>query len=131
MTKVHGNILACLMLALGAVTALGASPLYAAQGDTPETVMQAGKNGQADIATITKEAQAIAARMASDRAFAANLLALAQANDKAGIVKLLKKDAPKSEVTVLTIQDFKLRIRLKTIFGSYDFCFSSDDKACP
>lgn len=101
-----------------AVAATAAEPGDSLDKDTPETVMEAGKNGVAglqNLGTTIKEAQAISAHMAQDRGHAAKVLELARKNDRAGLAALFQKDAPTTKIEILEIKDFTVRLTLDRI----------------
>ena len=97
--------------------------------DKPEDVMKAGKNaseGLAQVAVAMREAQAIAAHLERDRAFATRVLELAKRNDRSGLATLFKTDAPTGEVRVLEIKDFTVKISITAFGHTVTFCASSE-----
>ena len=97
--------------------------------DRPEDVMQAGKNasqGLAPAATLLREAQAIAAHMERDRAYATRVLELSKRNDRSALAALFKADAPSGEVRVLDIKDYTVTISITAFGHTVTFCGSSD-----
>ena len=116
-----------------AVEAMAAEPGGAADKDTPETVMEAGKHGVEGInnfLSVLKEAQAVSAHMARDKEHAAKVLELAQRNDRAGLAALFKRDAPNSQIEILEIKDFTYKATYKREDGTTVIVCVSNSHGC-
>lgn len=103
----------------------GNTALHADNKDTVDDVIRVGRDARAGLGEIEaglRDAQAITARLAQDRAFAAKVLDLAKKNDKQGLAALLKTVAPSSQITVKEIQDFCIANTLCTQSRCYDLC---------
>jgi hypothetical protein len=103
-------------------------PLHAGSQDTPDNVMLAGKNASAQLNSMElglKDAQAIAARLGQDRAFATKALEAAKKNDQQGLAQILKSVAPNSQITIQQIGDFFFDGFLTIGGTTYRLCFST------
>ena len=103
-------------------------PLHAESKDTPDNVMLAGKNASAGLNSAElalKDAQAIAARLGQDLAFATKALEAAKKNDQRGLAQILKSVAPNSQITIQQIGDFFFDAFLTIGGTTYRLCISS------
>ncbi len=101
--------------------------------DTPESVMQAGKNGVDGLESFLrtlKEVQAVHSRMASNRQHAAKVLEHARKNDRAGLAALFKKDAPSTQVEITEVKDFTVTATYKRADGSTVIVCVSNSSGC-
>jgi len=118
-----------LILAFLAFT--GSTALRADSTDTIDDVIRVGRSASAGLSefeTGLRQAQAITARLAQDRAFAASILDLAKKNDKQGIGSRLATINPGSRVTVNTIEDFSMDLTFCTNTRCYRLCVGDNCK---
>jgi len=118
---------AALMLVL--VVFAGSTALRADSRDTVDDVIRVGRDARAgltDFEAGLRQAQAITARLAQDRAFATSILELAKKDDKVGIANKLVTVAPGSNITVKSIRDFSLDITVCTKSKCYELCIGDD-----
>ena len=118
------NLISVWLMIAVIIVGLGPSVLYAGEKDTPESVMQAGK----DASVYLAQAQAIASRMQQDRAYAARLLTLVQKQDKEGVIKLFKENVSEADITIEEMGDFCIRVKFGKILV-IRFC-DEDDCRC-
>jgi hypothetical protein len=101
--------------------------------DTPETVMQAGKNGVEGLngyLQTLRELQAVHNRIATDKSHATKVLELARKNDRSGLAALFKKDAPSTQVEVTDVKDFTVTATYKRADGSTVIVCVSNSLGC-
>jgi len=104
------------------------SSVTADSKDTPEVVMAAGKNASAGLNSTElalKDAQAIAARLGQDSAFATKALEAVKKKDQQGLAQILKSVAPNSQITIQQIGDFFFDGFLTIGGTTYRLCISS------
>ena len=104
------------------------SLLFADSKDTPANVMLAGKNASAGLNSTElalKDAQAIAARLGKDSAFATKALEAVKKKDQQGLAQILKSVAPNSQITIQQIGDFFFDGFLTIGGTTYRLCISS------
>lgn len=110
--------------------ALAATPAFAGK-DTPEGMMgvvqQEGVPSASDMQAAASEMNAFYSRLATDKAYAAQLLAAIQKNDRAGITTLLKAAMSKTTITLGKVNpDFHVDMSLSIGHYKWSSCFSSD-----
>lgn len=127
MNSISKASLVALMLSL--VTFAGGTAPRADSRDTVDDVIRVGRDATAGLREFEaglRQAEAITARLAQDRAFAASILELANKNDKVGIGNKLAAIAPGSKVTVNSIHDFTLAITVCANNKCYQLCIGDD-----
>ena len=129
MSRTTKAALVALMVAL--VIFAGGTALRADNRDTVDDVIRVGRDARAGLSEFEaglRQAQAITARLAQDRAFAASILELAKKNDKVGIGNKLATVAPGSKITVNSIQDFSMDVTVCTNTKCYYLCIGDNCK---
>jgi len=127
MKRVSKASVTALMLTL--VVFAGGTALRADSRDTVDDVIRVGRDARAGLTEFEaglRQAQAISARLAQDRAFATSILELAKKDDKAGIANKLTTVAPGSQITVKAIRDFTLDITICSKSICYELCMGDD-----
>ena len=127
MNRISSASVAALMLTL--VVFAGSTALRADSRETVDDVIRVGRDARAGLTEFEaglKQAEAITARLAQDRAFAASILELAKKNDKVGIANKLVTAAPGSKITVNSIRDFTVDIQVCTSTHCYVLCIGDD-----
>ena len=120
---------AALMLTL--VVFAGGTALRADNRDTVDDVIRVGRDARAGLSEFEaglRQAQAITARLAQDRAFAASILELAKKNDKVGMANKLATVAAGSKITVDSIDDFSMAITVCTESKCFTLCIGDNCK---
>src|SRR5262249_20251964 len=98
---------------------------------TVDDVIRVGRDARAGLSAYEpalRQVEAITARLAQDRAFAASILELAKKNDKVGMASKLATAAPGSRITVNSIQDFSIAISVCTESKCYTLCIGDECK---
>jgi hypothetical protein len=129
MIRISIGSVAALMLTL--VVFAGGAALRADSRDTVDDVIRVGRDARAGLAAYEpalRQAEAITARLAQDRTFAASILELAKKNDKVGIANKLEAVAAGSKITVNSIQDFSMAISVCTESKCYTLCIGDECK---
>jgi hypothetical protein len=129
MNRISKASVAALMLTL--VVFAGGTALRADSRDTIDDVIRVGRDARAGLTEFEgglRQAQAITARLAQDRAFAAAILELAKKDDKTGIANKLVTVVPGSQITVKSIRDFTMDITICTKSLCYNLCIGDDCK---
>ena len=101
--------------------------------DTPDTVMQAGKNGTDGLNAylgVLRDAQAVSAHMARDKEHSAKVLELARKNDRLGMAALFRRDAPSSQIEITEIKDFTVTYITKAADGKTTVVCVSTSGGC-
>jgi len=129
MNRISKASVAALMLML--VVFAGGKALRADSRESVDDVIRVGRDARAGLTEFEaglRQAQAITARLAQDRAFAASVLELAKKNDKVGIANKLGTVAAGSKITVNSIQDFSIAISVCTESKCYTLCIGDECK---
>ena len=116
-------------LTLTLVVFAGGTALRADSRDTVDDVIRVGRDARAGLTEFEaalRQAQAIAARLSQDRAFAASVLELAKKDDKVGIANKIATVASGSQITVKSIRDFTLDITICSKGICYELCMGDD-----
>ncbi len=109
----------------------GSSALSADNKDTIEDVVRSGRTANAGLTpmlTALSETRAIAARLERDRAFSGRVLEAAKKNDRQGLAAILKAEAPRSQIQVQSISDFRIEAIIITDGKQYYVCIGDGCK---
>ena len=129
MNRTSKATVAALMLML--VAFAGGTALSADNRDTVDDVIRVGRDASAGLRAYEgalRQSQAITARLAQDRAFAASVLELAKKNDKVGMANKLATVAAGSKITVDSIDDFSMAITVCTESKCFTLCIGDNCK---
>jgi hypothetical protein len=119
------------VLALVLVSFTAISALTVDNKDTPDDVMRAGRNANAGLSPMLvalRETQAIAARLERDRTYATRVLEASKKNDRLGLAAILKSEAPRSQIQIQSITDFKVEAIIMTDGKQYYVCIGDGCK---
>ena len=120
-----------LTIAIGLLVLTTNSVLRADNKDTPDDVMRAGRTANAGLTTMMnalKETQAIASRLEKDRAYATRVLEASKRNDRQAVAALFKSEAPRSQIQIQSMADFKIEAIIITDGKQYYVCIGDGCK---